>query len=84
MLVKLLAKLIIRQEWSSLSMYDLQHQLGKLAINKHHRYHRFSETNGALSYNSSDRLLDFDGLPLEECLLLETRDLETMLHQALS
>lgn len=63
-------------------MYDLQHQLGKLKINKHHRFHRFSESNGSLAYASSDHLLEFDGLPPGECLLLETRDLETMLQDA--
>lgn len=65
-------------------MNELAYHLGKMKINRNHTWHRFSETNGALCYASSDRVLDLCDLPEDECLLIQTRDIETMLVDALS
>lgn len=81
MLTQILAKLINNQIWSSIPMQDLKTQVGNMKINRNHQYHRFNESGGSLFYRSSDSLLDLADCDFDECIIVSTRDIETMLME---
>ena len=82
MLSEVIAKLVNSQYWSEIPMPQLKTQAKNVRVNKNKNFHYFSERNGELFYQSSDQLMDLSDTD-ENCVIIRTRDIETMLHEAL-
>lgn len=82
MLSEVIAKLVNSQHWSQIPMPQLKTQAKNVRVNKNKNFHYFSERNGELFYRSSDQLMDLSDTD-ENCVIIRTRDIETMLHEAL-
>lgn len=82
MLSEVIVKLVNSQHWSQIPMPQLKAQAKNVRVNKNKNFHYFSERNGELFYRSSDQLVDLSDTD-ENCVIIRTRDIETMLHEAL-
>ena len=83
MLSKIITEIVSNQYWSKIPMNELRSQAGKIRLNKNNQYHFFAEDEGRLVYRSSDRLLDLTDIEGEDFVIIGTREIETMLHEAL-